>query len=374
MIVRLDTHRLETLDQVQEFLAGSQQIDLEPQTRADAYAFVAKTVQRFDYPQQGKADKGLLHRFLARATGLSRAQVTRLLRQHRTTGQITDRRGAPRRPFPRRYTKPTSGCSPSSMRSTARCPARLRASSAPAPSTASATAASSVWPPSPTATCITCDVRRAINGAAGRAARQTRRGCGKWDPSRGAAALPVAVDRGGLPDSTEAGPPRGRRYRPPGVRGAISPTGQRAQTGQHNRDRLGLSELGGHEGPGAQPDPHPASASAPCTTRPHRGRASAGGHGRRRPPWTQRPRPQPSSSASSRTQNKTRCWSRPRRPGSRIDHFHATLDTVSSSRRCRNGWTPTGSRRRPRTTCPQGNPTFAPPTCAVASLPRRQER
>ena len=30
MIVRLNTHRLETLDQVQEFLAGSQQIDLEP--------------------------------------------------------------------------------------------------------------------------------------------------------------------------------------------------------------------------------------------------------------------------------------------------------------------------------------------------------
>ena len=107
--MRLDTHRLETLDQVQEFLAGSQQIDLEPQTRADAYAFVAKTVQRFDYPQQGKADKGLLRRFLARATGLSRAQVTRLLRQHRTTGQITDRRGAPRQPFPRRYTKADVG-------------------------------------------------------------------------------------------------------------------------------------------------------------------------------------------------------------------------------------------------------------------------
>ena len=109
MIVQLDTHRLETLDQVQEFLAGSQRIGLEPQTRADAYAFVAKTAQRFDYPQQGKADKGLLRRFLAKATGLSRAQITRLLRQHRTTGQITDRRGAPRRPFPHRYTKADVG-------------------------------------------------------------------------------------------------------------------------------------------------------------------------------------------------------------------------------------------------------------------------
>ena len=38
MIVRLDTHRLQTLDQVREFLAGSEGIDLQPQSRADAYA------------------------------------------------------------------------------------------------------------------------------------------------------------------------------------------------------------------------------------------------------------------------------------------------------------------------------------------------
>ena len=83
MIVRLDTHRLQTLDQVREFLDGSEQVDLQPQTRADAYAFVAKTVRRFDYALRGRADKGLLRRFLAKAAGLSRAQITRLLQQHR---------------------------------------------------------------------------------------------------------------------------------------------------------------------------------------------------------------------------------------------------------------------------------------------------
>ena len=103
MIVTLDTHRLQTLDQVREFLDGSREIDLRPQTRADAYAFVVKTVQRFEYALRAKADKGLLHRFLAKATGLSRAQITRLLHRYRTTGEITDRRGAPRQPFPRRY-------------------------------------------------------------------------------------------------------------------------------------------------------------------------------------------------------------------------------------------------------------------------------
>ena len=38
-------------------------------------------------------------------TGLSRAQMTRLVGQHRATGRVTDRRGgAPVRPFERRYT------------------------------------------------------------------------------------------------------------------------------------------------------------------------------------------------------------------------------------------------------------------------------
>ena len=106
--MRLDTQRLQTLDQIREFLADSRPLDLQPQTRAEAYALVAETLERFDYARQGKADKGLLRRFLVRVAGLSRAQVTRLLRQHRTTGAIADRRG-PRRPFPRRYTKADIG-------------------------------------------------------------------------------------------------------------------------------------------------------------------------------------------------------------------------------------------------------------------------
>ena len=80
-----------------------------PQTRADSYALVAKTVRRFDYALRGKADKGLLRRFLAKVAGLSRAQITRLLQQHRTTGEIADRRDTPRRPFPRRYSNADIG-------------------------------------------------------------------------------------------------------------------------------------------------------------------------------------------------------------------------------------------------------------------------
>ena len=95
---------LHTLDQVRQFLDGDQTIDLRVRTRADAYRFIAQTVRRFDYFRLRKAEKGVLRQFLAEVTGLSRAQFFRLLNQHRTTGEITDRRRVPRHPFPRRYT------------------------------------------------------------------------------------------------------------------------------------------------------------------------------------------------------------------------------------------------------------------------------
>ena len=104
MIVTLHTDRLRTLQHVLEFLEGNQEVDLVVATRAAAYGFIEQTLGRFDYVHQGKAEKGLLRCFLAKVTGLSRAQLTRLLAQHRVTGSIADRRGAPRRPFPRRYT------------------------------------------------------------------------------------------------------------------------------------------------------------------------------------------------------------------------------------------------------------------------------
>ena len=46
--MRLDTRRLQTLEQVREFLAGGAGIDLQSRSRADACAFVAKTLERFD--------------------------------------------------------------------------------------------------------------------------------------------------------------------------------------------------------------------------------------------------------------------------------------------------------------------------------------
>ena len=47
-----------------------------------------------------------MKRYPGKVTGLSRAQLTRLIAQHRKTGRVEDRRGGPPlKPFRRRYTR-----------------------------------------------------------------------------------------------------------------------------------------------------------------------------------------------------------------------------------------------------------------------------
>ena len=61
-------------------------------------------LRRFRHRQLGKADKGVMRRFLAKSTGLSMPQVERLIRQYRDTGKVRDQRIANSgRAFPRRY-------------------------------------------------------------------------------------------------------------------------------------------------------------------------------------------------------------------------------------------------------------------------------
>jgi hypothetical protein len=104
MIVMLQTQGLKTLDDLRGFLAGSQAVEIHTPNREAAYGFIAQTLSRFGYARLGKGDKGLMRAYLAKVTGLSRAQLTRLVRRHQGGERLKDRRGSPAQPFARRYT------------------------------------------------------------------------------------------------------------------------------------------------------------------------------------------------------------------------------------------------------------------------------
>lgn len=91
------------MEQIQLFLAGSSEVRFAGQRREDVYGWVEATLVRQQYGSLKRSSKGLVRRYLSRMTGLSRAQVTRLIAEHRRTGRV---KAAPyrRTRFATRYT------------------------------------------------------------------------------------------------------------------------------------------------------------------------------------------------------------------------------------------------------------------------------
>jgi hypothetical protein len=93
-----------SLEQVRAFLEASEEIRFEGRNRKEIYYWVKQTLIEQQYQVQGKAEKGLLRSYAAKMTGLSRAQVTRLIGQYVGTGEVEER-AYRRRRFPSLYTR-----------------------------------------------------------------------------------------------------------------------------------------------------------------------------------------------------------------------------------------------------------------------------
>jgi hypothetical protein len=99
----MDDSEASSLEQIQAFLAGVGEVRFAGQRREDVYSWVERTLVRHPYARLDRAGRGLLRRYIARMTGLSRAQVTRLIAAFRRTGRV--KAAAYRRTsFPKRYT------------------------------------------------------------------------------------------------------------------------------------------------------------------------------------------------------------------------------------------------------------------------------
>jgi transposase InsO family protein len=103
LIISMDDSEAASLEQIRAFLAGSGEVRFAGQRRAEVYAWVERTLVRHAYASLGRADKGVVRKYIGRMTGLSRAQATRLIAGHRKTGQV---KAAvyQRTKFARRYT------------------------------------------------------------------------------------------------------------------------------------------------------------------------------------------------------------------------------------------------------------------------------
>jgi hypothetical protein len=103
MVIDMNDKRLATLAQLRAFLEGTTAVEFAL-AADERYDFIARTVRRFAYGRLGRADKGVVLRYLERVSGYSRQQLTRLVKRGGGRGPLTKRYGGSRTRFARTYT------------------------------------------------------------------------------------------------------------------------------------------------------------------------------------------------------------------------------------------------------------------------------
>jgi transposase InsO family protein len=103
MVINMEEAKLQTLGQVKAFLDGTTEVAFRV-PKAERNAFIERVLKRIGYARHGRSGRGVLLRYIERMTGLSRQQVTRLVRQYRKDGKLSKRQPAPKHGFVRRFT------------------------------------------------------------------------------------------------------------------------------------------------------------------------------------------------------------------------------------------------------------------------------
>ncbi len=77
-----------SLEAIGWLVEGSEEIRFESQNRQQVYGWVEQVLVQQEYARQGKAGRGLVRRYIEKMTGLSRAQVTRLIACYTASGRV----------------------------------------------------------------------------------------------------------------------------------------------------------------------------------------------------------------------------------------------------------------------------------------------
>jgi hypothetical protein len=99
----MNDERLQTAEQVKQFLAGSEALDFGGVSVEERYQWIQTVLVRFKHYQLKRAEKEVIRRYIEKVSGYSQAQVSSLIREYNL------RRSHLYRSITKRYTrtKPT---------------------------------------------------------------------------------------------------------------------------------------------------------------------------------------------------------------------------------------------------------------------------
>src|SRR5713226_2637572 len=93
-----------SLEEIRAFLEASHGVEFKGRIREEVYDWVNQTLRQIRYQDLKRSGRGSVRRYVAKMTGLSRAQTTRLLRMY-LRGEEVKPRPYRRHRFRRRYTR-----------------------------------------------------------------------------------------------------------------------------------------------------------------------------------------------------------------------------------------------------------------------------
>src|ERR1039457_4172473 len=81
-----------SLDEIRVFLKASAAVHFEGEEKEDVYACVRGCMREQNWDALGRTARGLLLRYMEKMTGLSRAQITRLITRYGEDGEVRVKR------------------------------------------------------------------------------------------------------------------------------------------------------------------------------------------------------------------------------------------------------------------------------------------
>jgi transposase InsO family protein len=99
----MNDERLQTIEQVKQFLEGSEVVDFGGVSVEERYHWIETVLVRFRYYRLKRTEKGVIRRYIEKVSGYSRAQVSRLIGEYNRRGRLRKAQYK-RHQFPGRYT------------------------------------------------------------------------------------------------------------------------------------------------------------------------------------------------------------------------------------------------------------------------------
>ena len=86
-----------SLDEIRAFLKASEAVHFAGEKKEEVYAWVSGCLGEQNWDELGRTARGLVRRYMEKMTGLSRAQITRLITRYGEDGDVPVKRSQRRR-------------------------------------------------------------------------------------------------------------------------------------------------------------------------------------------------------------------------------------------------------------------------------------